>query len=493
MKLIKLIIEYSDVQMTLFSSNKKIPYDFKGEDTLITSNNENTCGKTTLIRFILYSLGYRITQTDGMEIYKYKTTLEIEYDNNKYFFIRDKEKQEIRDINGNIKYNTDKHIPMISVLLGIENDYISESLLGCFYIDQEKGWTLLNRGSVIGKIKFNIEEFFINLDNKFNVENNFIENKLLTANVERANALLKIIKDNYVYNINDEESRKNILKIIKELEDEKNAIEQISYLKKREIKNLENILLQNEEFSNKIESLNIVIEYKGEDIIVNKNNLKHFNFNNEILKMKLNELKLENKKFEKDLKKIKSKITQIRKENQLENSNECLKRTFNLIKNSGLSIEELELLKSSNKIQIRKNNKIIEKEISNIIDEFWDILHPILNELKLGKIYNNKEIITIDKLAGKSGSQMHQLSLAFKVSLNKLIEKKLNIRLPFIVDSPKASETSDEISDLMLKTIKNNLQNHQIIVSSAFDDFKVSFKNKIELNDGVVKELNRFI
>lgn len=32
------------------------------------------------------------------------------------------------------------------------------------YVDQDKGWTLLNRGTVIGKIKFSIEELLAGLN-----------------------------------------------------------------------------------------------------------------------------------------------------------------------------------------------------------------------------------------------------------------------------------------------------------------------------------------
>ena len=92
MKLIKLIIEYSEQQLGLFPQLKSISYDFQGDKVLITSENENSKGKTTLIRFILYALGYKITQTDGMSIYDYKTTLEIDYKGKKYFFVRNRDK-----------------------------------------------------------------------------------------------------------------------------------------------------------------------------------------------------------------------------------------------------------------------------------------------------------------------------------------------------------------------------------------------------------------
>lgn len=497
MKLIKLIIEYSEQQLGLFPQLKSISYDFQGDKVLITSENENSKGKTTLIRFILYALGYKITQTDGMSIYDYKTTLEIDYKDKRYFFIRNRDEQYILDKDKNEKYkgkvNKEDYIPMINILLEIKNDYIADSLLGCFYIDQDRGWTLLNRGTCIGMYKFNIEEFFINLDEKIDIEKNFIENKMLNRDIKKVNSLLNILKDTSIYNNEIVESSKEVLELISNLENEKNSLEQIQHIKKREIRNLKSLLSQNEEFVKKIEDMNIIIEYKGENIIVDKYKLKGYSFNNDILKMRKTELEIELKKLEKEIEKLKAQIKKIRKTNHQENSNQYLKRVFNLIKTSGLTIEELELLKSSSNSQMKKNNNIIRNEILDNIDEFWEILYPILNNFELGKEYLKKEIILIDKLIGISGTQLHQLSLAFKIALNKLIEKRLDIKLPFIVDSPKGSETSDKISDMMLQSIYNQLPNHQIIISSAFDNFNVKFDKKIKLINGVVKELGKFI
>ena len=227
--------------------------------------------------------------------------------------------------------------------------------------------------------------------------------------------------------------------------------------------------------------------------IIDKYKLKGYSFNNDILKMRKTELEIETKKIEKEIDKFKTQIKQIRKNNQQDDSSQYLKKVFNLVKTSGLTIEELKLLKNSNSSQIKKNKEIIKKEISDNIDEFWEILHPILNDFELGKKYMKKETVLIDKLIGISGTQLHQLALAFKIALNKLIEKRLNIELPFIIDSPKGSETSDRISDLMLQSVSKHLPNHQIIVSSAFNNFNIKFDKKIILIDGVVKELKKFI
>ncbi len=44
-------------------------------------------------------------------------------------------------------------------LFGIYNAEILANLLGIIYFDQEKGWTLLNRGTIIGTNRFSIEGF----------------------------------------------------------------------------------------------------------------------------------------------------------------------------------------------------------------------------------------------------------------------------------------------------------------------------------------------
>ncbi len=44
-------------------------------------------------------------------------------------------------------------------LFGIYNAEILANLLGIIYFDQEKGWTLLNRGTIIGTNRFSIEFF----------------------------------------------------------------------------------------------------------------------------------------------------------------------------------------------------------------------------------------------------------------------------------------------------------------------------------------------
>ena len=122
-------------------------------------SGKNSCGKTTLLRLMLYSLGYNIPSTkrmrfDQCEVESHlncenlgdivairynKDFLELTYKKEKATFVLPAQEKELHEL-----------------FFGCTDEVILKNLLGAFYIDQEKGWTLLNRGTVIGSVHFNI-------------------------------------------------------------------------------------------------------------------------------------------------------------------------------------------------------------------------------------------------------------------------------------------------------------------------------------------------
>ena len=71
-----------------------------------------------------------------------------------------------RDVDGSIYYLPEQLNNLHALLFNTENIDILNNILGTFYLDQEKGWTLLNRGQVIGSIHFNLEEFIQGLSGR---------------------------------------------------------------------------------------------------------------------------------------------------------------------------------------------------------------------------------------------------------------------------------------------------------------------------------------
>ena len=152
-------IEYLLISTGIFEKK----FDFSNKNTLIFSN-ENSVGKTTLLRIILYSLGFKIpgTKLFPIEKYKYKTQIitdtgrEIILIRESINYIVRKEKKQQDDLE---TYCLPDQLDQLhSILFNTEDVNILDNILGTFYLDQEKGWTLLNRGVVIGSIHFNLEE-----------------------------------------------------------------------------------------------------------------------------------------------------------------------------------------------------------------------------------------------------------------------------------------------------------------------------------------------
>ena len=131
-------------------------FDFANGNTLIYSN-KNSVGKTTLIRILLYSMVYNVPSTKGLSFKKLNLKLQIDCDGNKEVIERYGNRvvafsniffmDSVRDRN-----------ELHSRMSGISDPQILKNILALVYFDQEKGWTLLNRGTVIGGIKFKIED-----------------------------------------------------------------------------------------------------------------------------------------------------------------------------------------------------------------------------------------------------------------------------------------------------------------------------------------------
>lgn len=129
------------------------------EHTNLIFSEENSCGKTTLIRFILYSLGYQIPSTKNLKFENCYVSCSLELDNGDIVQLYRPNCFSI-SIEGEEKSFAlpEQQDDLHELLFGTKNKDILHNILGAYYFDQEKGWTLLNRGVVIGSIHFNIEE-----------------------------------------------------------------------------------------------------------------------------------------------------------------------------------------------------------------------------------------------------------------------------------------------------------------------------------------------
>lgn len=483
MKIKKIQILYAD------KGKKKLFDQFKeyklGNNTLITTKGSNSKGKTTLIRFIIFALGFNIPLTDGMNSQDYKTKIEFEHNENNYIVERE---SEVIDVNKDGVLQESKDNKYLLDLFHMNSLEEIDNLLGCFYIDQEKGWTLLNRGRIIGKRIFNIEKFMSFINDLVDVQIKIKENERLELENKKIQIFeeIKILKEEIKLEEIDED-KGEILNFERELDKVNNEINGLKYEKK----SLESLLSDKISFINKLILYGLKIKIEGKVHRINSENLIGFDIETRFIELEINDIIQKITRLEKNKKYLKNQLDNMRKNIEIFELNEIISKINITQENS----EKLIIKKEKNNEIKRKNNSYIAKTLLNDnISDLWKILEKILLELNVSQEYRKKEIIYRKKLSGISGTQLHKLTFALKLSLLIYIKEKLKIELPFIIDSPMSGEVNKETADLMLMIAKRKLRESQIIISSVYDGYSLDFDEMIVLdNTGVLGNLPNFL
>lgn len=472
--------------LKVFTEENEIFYKF-GRNTMIYSIH-NSKGKTTLIRFILYALGYQIPATEGIGNFD-NMEFEILIKNNEQNFSINREKDIVK-----VKINKESlefKIPeqeneLHCLIFGIENDTILNNLLAVFYIDQEKGWTLLNRGKIIGNIRFNIEEFIAGISN-INIQNLISEKKVLNREIKKYRYIKNTIDINNEFNEDDDDtieeyeqvSMNELIQLQKEKQLELKKI-------KNEIKRLEKSILKNSEFGKMIENYGLIIEYQGQEIQLTRNNLFDFDRNQNLMKIKIQDLKLQLNKINKEQDKI---IEQINNKNTLFQTEDLLETMQRNIEKLGIDISKIDkIIRQLNNKKNTINNDIKNKLVfkNDQLKEYYDIIYRYSKELGIeGYISDNSpKYVLMNKLKGLSGRVLAQMSFVFKLSYIKAIENAFNVCLPIIMDSPRTNELSEESTNQMMEILKRDFSNHQIITASIYKNKVIDF-DIINLENGL--------
>ena len=149
MKFLKLKVRYKDIPKE---------FNFDGKNALIYSE-DNSVGKSTLLRMLFYALGYPIPGTVAIRFNKLFLELTFSISDKIFVVKRHGNRFELITDDQITQYILPaQHNNFLMSVLKTEKSKVVNNLLGAIYIDQDKGWTLLNRGKVIGGIPFNIEE-----------------------------------------------------------------------------------------------------------------------------------------------------------------------------------------------------------------------------------------------------------------------------------------------------------------------------------------------
>ena len=466
-------------KLKIISNNDEYIYEFDNQNNLIYSK-ENSKGKTTLIRFILYSLGYQIPATEGIgDFSKFTFSLSLII-NQKNIILTRKDTEIILECDGN---KTSYNLPLqekqlLSEIFGIEEILVLNNLLAVFYIDQEKGWTMLNRGKIIGNIRFNIEEYIAGLSGKDICS--YIEEKQIINEELKKYRYFKNVAD-----INEEYTEYNNKNKYEELNFNELLQKQKEYsIKKRnltqKISAITKSIIDNKNFVNLICDFGVMIIHNGEEIEVTQDNLINYNNNQELLELKRKNLKIELEEINIELKKIEKEITEKNTLFSLES-----------ILDMNIDINSVDKIINQLNNKRKKINKKIKDELSfnnqQLID-FYDIINKYAIELGIKEYIKNDtpSFVLTNKLKGFSGRVLAQMAYVFKLAYLKSIDNKYGIKLPIIIDSPRTNELSETSTEDMMKILKRDFSDHQIILASIYK-IDVLKCNIVDLNNGLMR------
>ena len=139
----------------------------------------NSTGKTTLMRAILYTLGFNIPDTELIKFGNYEFTMKLQVNGKIFDIVR---KNNLMIVNTNEFDLPVDELTVRTILFGSTNQDLLNNILGTIYFDQDKGWTLLNRGTIIGINRFCIENFFRGLNNDDSLDTFKLESELKAIN-----------------------------------------------------------------------------------------------------------------------------------------------------------------------------------------------------------------------------------------------------------------------------------------------------------------------
>lgn len=458
-------------------------FNFSEYTNLILSK-ENSVGKSTLLRLLFYAMGYSIPSTKGINFSKVSckllletmqgqfllernnNQLEMEIDNKKYLFILPNESEELH-----------------ALVFGSNNISVITNIIGAIYLDQEKGWTLLNKGFVIGRIYFNLNQLVAGLAER-DIEE--LELELFSVNTELKK--YKTMKNLYDYKTSliDLDSSVTSDDYIDELERDINVLRFEKNNLDKQIKEMELSIKDNKAFVKYIENMKLFVVDGEREILVTKDNLANFDDNQNLINTRKKILEIRSSKIDTKINKVKN---QIDKESQLVSLQSEIQKFDNQV--ADLIINPLSVDKIIKQLKNRDHElkEIIKNKITinnNVINNLYFTIKKYAQELNVYQYMDdNKNYIFTNDLKGLSGAVYHKIVFIFKIAYVIEIEKYLKIKLPIVLDSPSGREVDQKNIEDIMNILNRDFKENQIIIASIYEDYKFDSISKIEISKGL--------
>ena len=462
-------------------------------------STENTKGKTTFLRLLFYSLGYQIPSMKQMDFKNIYTEVCFEEKGERFNAKREKDilslyKNEL--LIGAFSLPS-MHEAFLSTVFNYNKVGVLNNLLGFMYIDQEKGWTLLNRGTVVGRIRFSIEELLSSLKGA-DIVNLLEEKSKLEQDKSKYEALLDLqaLKDQMIG-----ESLSNDVSVTSDLEIE--LSQKISRLTielnnlNSSIKSLSAAIEKEQQFKDYIDSMMLRIRVDGyeDGVLVKSDDIIGYEGRIDVLKIRRNVLSIECERKSREKKTLEKKLFE---EQNKKYSNTLFKdenNRFFAIDKAIISFDDIDQESVNAALEdVKKKLREIRKKIRETVKLQNTFIDSIYNKVltyaaKLGisdRVDPKKDFIFTTDLKSLSGAALQKIVIAFKIAFLVVVQEDMGTSLPLVLDSPKSRELDDANTKLIMDLINEELSKNQVFIASIFDCYH--YDKKITLIHKAVEE-----
>ena len=466
-------------RISIRKDSKRKFLEFSPGSNLIFSS-VNSCGKTTLFRFILHGMGFTIPSLKGLNMDECFVKMGVHRDDGTDIEIRryGKDLTIIQDGSPSSFRLPRQLEDAVSVIFGTGASDICPFILGSMYIDQDKGWSLLNHGKVIGKNRFFIDHFLTTLCSDEVSKIQFKKDSLKSESKRYKELLNLFDRQKTLDNI----SRNDVdTTVVESLQGDINKLNvQLAQLNK-EYSRVEGSKKNNKEFKNYIDRLRLYINVGGEHPIrLTSDMIEPIDDITNLLEARSSSLKKKIKELRNQLLIKEAKLDEYIEKQGMD----AIVESFSVTPLSKINLDVSNVQSS-----IKLMDKAI-KQCDSEIDSAINISRPTvrLNEI----IMRNAAFLGVDsyligvdnvcrirELKVYSGTDYKKTVLAFRLAYCSLIREEFGIMLPLILDSPR-NEVDDQNMSMMMGLIREHYSDHQILIASIFDT-GLGFDKKIEL------------
>lgn len=470
--------------LTITEGKKTKTYKFSPHANLVHSD-DNTVGKTTLLRLMLYALGYQIPNTKNMKFEKCITQVVLT-SNGKTFHIKRENEYLLVDNETSTEYYI---LPtelnqFHAVVFGTDNNDVLNNLLGTFYMDQEKGWTLLNRGKVIGSISFSIEKLILGLSER-DYQKLQSELQLLEREVKKYQQMRDIAqyqreiyeeKGDIVHDTYDETLQRDLSVYMFDVE----AL-------RKELKQITDTIADNTSIKKFIEKMSLWVKAPdGTKIPVNEDTIIGLDDNNDFLISRKHLLTSQIAKLEQKIENLRSMIYYQSQQPTTETLIESFDKNLSQIAIDAKAVTSIlnELIERQTEVRrqltelAKNNNDILEQMYSDILSYGVELGLTQYMSSGIGFVFtrNLKEL---------TGATLMKMVFAFKMSYIRAVDRVLNIKLPLILDSPSGKELDQYNIQKLMDIINRDFSENQVIIASIYH-YKIDNLTTIEMGRRVV-------